>query len=254
MKVFVTGATSGIGLACARRFAKEGASLVVNARRAGTLDDVARDLRAKHGVAVEAVPFDVRVRGEVEAATREHADAFRDVDLLLNNAGLSRGLDTVQEGNPDDWDEMIDTNVKGLLLVTRAVLPGMVARGRGHVVNIGSTAGHWVYRAGAVYCASKHAVRAINEGLRLDVHGTGVRVTSVDPGLVETNFSVVRFHGDKDRAKAVYQGMTPLSPEDVADAVWWAASRPGHVNVQEIVLMPTDQASVRDVIRRNATP
>ncbi len=170
--------------------------------------------------------------------------------MLVNNAGLGRGLEKAQDGNPSDWDEMVDTNVKGLLYVTRAVVPGMVARGRGHVVNIGSVAGHEVYPGGAVYCATKHAVGAITRGLRMDLLGTGVRVSTVDPGMVETEFSIVRFGGDRERAGRVYAGMTPLVADDIADAVLWCATRPPHVNVDEVVIKPTDQASATLVHRR----
>ena len=249
-RAFVTGASSGIGLATARRLAGDGASLVLVARHAHRLEDVAKAIASEHGVSVETLVLDVADPTAVAHAAEARPGAFRNVDVLVNNAGLARGVDPVQVGRPEDWDEMIDTNVKGLLRVTRAILPDMLARRSGHVVNLGSTAGHWVYRGGAVYCATKFAVRAITEALRLDVHGSGVRVTSVDPGLVETEFSEVRFSGDVERAKAVYAGMTPLTPDDVADAIHYAVTRPGHVNVQDIVLMPVDQASVRDVHRR----
>jgi NADP-dependent 3-hydroxy acid dehydrogenase YdfG len=193
--------------------------------------------------AVHAIGLDVRDRAAVEAAIAKLPEAWRAIDVLVNNAGLSRGLDKLYAGKVEDWEEMIDTNVKGLLYVTRAVVPGMVKRGRGHVINMGSTAGEMTYPNGAVYCASKAAERAINDGLRQDVLGTAVRVTSVDPGMVETDFSLVRFHGDEERSAKVYKGLTPLKPEDVADAIVWAATRPAHVNIARVVMTPIDQAN-----------
>ncbi|HEX8430982.1 MAG TPA: SDR family NAD(P)-dependent oxidoreductase, partial [Longimicrobium sp.] len=198
------------------------------------------------------VELDVRDSAAVASTLGALPAEWAEIDVLVNNAGLGRGMEKVQEGSTEGWDEMVDTNVKGLLYVTRAVTPGMVARGRGHVVNIGSVAGHEVYPGGAVYCGTKHAVGAITRGMRMDLLGTGVRVTTVDPGMVETEFSVVRFHGDEERAKKVYADMTPLSPADIADAVLWAATRPAHVNIDEIIIKPTDQASVGLVNRRPA--
>jgi len=245
-RVLVTGATSGIGLATARLFASKGWRVVLHGRDAKKLKAALAGMPA----GTETVRFDVR---DAKAAAKALRAVGDDVDVLVNNAGLARGLEPVQEGQLEGWDETLDVNVKGLLYVTRAVLPGMVQRGRGHVVNLGSTAGHWVYRGGAVYCASKHAVRAITEGLRLDVHGTGVRVSSVDPGIVAgTEFSFVRFKGDKDRARKVYEGFQPLTPQDVAEAIVWVVERPSHVNIQEVILTPTAQASVRDVHRTTA--
>ncbi|HPF34716.1 MAG TPA: SDR family NAD(P)-dependent oxidoreductase [Candidatus Krumholzibacteria bacterium] len=238
--VMITGASAGIGEACARAFAREGARLILAARRTDRLETLAADL----GVPVLALALDVRDRALVEAAVADLPDAWRDVDVLVNNAGLSRGLEPVQEGDPADWEEMIDTNVKGLLWITRAVLPGMVARDRGHVINIGSVSGHDVYPGGAVYCGTKFAVHALTTGIRIDLKGTRVRCTTVDPGMVETEFSLVRFHGDAPRADAVYRNFPPLQPADVADAVVWSAARPAHVNVGEIILWPTDQKTV----------
>lgn len=248
-KVLITGATSGFGLATAERFAKEGWELVLAARRKPELRAVAERLSKAHRVKATDLAFDVRDLGTIRKLEEKSPAAF-DVEVLVNNAGLALGTETLQEGDPEEWDVVIDTNVKGILYMIRAVVPHMLRRGAGHIVNIGSTAGHWVYRGGAVYSATKHAERAINEALRLDIHGSGIRVSSIDPGLVETNFSVVRFRGDKDRAKKVYEGMTPLTPADIADTIWWVVSRPPHVNIQEIILMPTEQASVRDVDRR----
>jgi serine 3-dehydrogenase len=248
--VFITGASAGIGLATARAFAARGRDLVLSARRADLLDEAADAIQAKHDVEVTVLPLDVRDAGAISLMAAADREMLANVDVLVNNAGLARGTEPLQQGNPDEWDEVIDTNVKGLLRLTRAVLPHMLARGSGHVVMLGSTAGHWVYPGGAVYCASKHAVRAITEGLRMDVHGSGVRVTSVDPGLVGgTEFSDVRFRGDHERARKVYEGYQPLTPEDIAETIVWCVERPPHVNIQDIVLTPTAQASVTMVKR-----
>jgi 3-hydroxy acid dehydrogenase / malonic semialdehyde reductase len=246
----ITGASSGIGEACARALGAAGARLLLCARRVVRLERLAAELRAA-SVETHLFQLDVRGRDDVAAAIDGLPDEWRAVDLLVNNAGLSRGLDPIQEGSLDDWEEMIDTNVKGLLYMTRAVVPGMVERGRGHIVNIGSIAGHEVYPKGNVYCGTKHAVRALTRGMQIDLNGTGVRVTSIDPGMVETEFSVVRFHGDQERASAVYNGLTPLSPADVADAVLYCVTRPAHVNIHEMLLMPTDQATATIAHRRS---
>jgi NADP-dependent 3-hydroxy acid dehydrogenase YdfG len=239
----ITGASAGIGEATARRFAAEGADVALWARREDRLMALADELR-RGGVRAHARAVDVRDRDSVDEAA---GALLRDVgtpDILLNNAGLASGLSFVQEGDPEDWDRMIDTNLKGLLNVTRAILPAMVERGTGHVINIGSTAGHQVYPKGNVYNATKFGVKALTEGMNLDVAGTGIRVSSVDPGFVETEFSVVRFHGDEDRAEAVYEGFQPLTAEDVADVVTFVATRPAHVNVHDVVLLPTAQRNV----------
>lgn len=249
--VLITGASAGIGAACARAFAREGARLVLAARRTERLEALAEALRAEHGTECHLVALDVREGEAVAAALGALPAEWAEVDVLVNNAGLGRGMEKLQEGVPADWDEMIDTNVKGLLYTTRALVPGMVERGRGHVVNLGSVAGHEVYPGGAVYCATKHAVDAITRGLRMDLLGTGVRVSTVDPGMVETEFSVNRFRGDEERARRVYANMTPLTPDDIADAVVWCATRPPHVNIDEIILKPTDQASATQVHRRS---
>lgn len=248
--VLITGASSGIGRSCARAFAAAGARLLLAARRIERLERLAAELEAGHGAACRVFELDVRRRAAVEAAVAGLPESWSAIDILVNNAGLSRGLDKVHEGLPDDWDEMVDTNVKGLLYVTRAVLPGMVRRGGGHVINIGSIAGHEVYAGGAVYCATKFGVKAVSRALRLDLNGTGVRVTSVDPGMVETEFSRVRFHGDDVRAAKVYQGFEALRPDDVAEAVVWCASRPARVDIAEIIVMPTAQASTTLVTRK----
>jgi 3-hydroxy acid dehydrogenase / malonic semialdehyde reductase len=241
--VFITGASSGIGAATALAFAAEGARLLLAARRAGKLAEVASMALNKGAPAVHSIDLDVRNHRAVQRAIDELPEEWVAIDVLVNNAGLSRGLDKLYMGKVEDWDEMIDTNVKGLLYVTRAVTPGMVARKRGHVVNMGSTAGELTYPNGAVYCASKAAERAVNDGLRQDLLGTPVRVTSIDPGMVETDFSLVRFRGDAERASKVYKGITPLRAEDVADAILWAVSRPAHVNIARVVLTTINQAN-----------
>ena len=248
--VLVTGASSGIGAACARAFARLGARVAIVARRSGRLATLAGELSAAGAAAVHTLTLDVRDRAAVAAGIAALPDGWSAIEVLINNAGLSRGLDALPSGKVDDWEEMIDTNVKGLLYVDRAVVPGMVERGRGTVVHIGSIAGRQLYPGGSVYCATKHAVRAITDGLRIDVLGTGVRVLSVDPGLVETEFSEVRFRGDNERAQAVYRGLTALSAEDVADVVVFAATRPPHVVLAEALVLPADQASATHVHRR----
>lgn len=248
--VFITGASSGIGRSCARAFAAQGAKLILAARRAERLEDIAAGLKTEHGTAILVLKLDVRDPAAVAAAVAGLTSEWAAIEVLVNNAGLSRGLDKLQEGKLDDWEEMIDTNVKGLLYVSRAVLPGMIERGRGHVINIGSIAGREVYPGGNVYCATKFAVNALSKGLRLDLNGTGVRVSTVDPGLTETEFSVVRFHGEEERAGKVYQGYTPLAPEDIADAVVYCATRPMHVDVAEMLVLPTAQASTTLIHRK----
>ncbi len=241
--VVVTGASAGIGRAVALAFGAAGCRLVLAARRREKLAELERALRERHGAESLAIELDVRDRGAVESTLGALPPAWSEVDLLINNAGLGRGLDKLQEGNPDEWDEMIDTNVKGLLYVTRALLPGMVARKRGHVINIGSVAGREVYPGGNVYCASKFAVKALTRALKVDLLGTPIRVSTIDPGMVETDFSVVRFRGDEERAAKVYQGLKALSAEDIADIALWIAARPPHVDITELVVMPTAQAT-----------
>jgi serine 3-dehydrogenase len=250
--VLITGASSGIGRECARAFAREGARLFLCARRVSRLEEVALELTRMYRADVLWAPLDVRDRSAVEAVIESLPERWRAIDVLVNNAGLSRGLAPISEGETADWDEMIDTNIKGLLYVTRAVLPGMVERQSGHIINIGSIAGREVYRGGGVYCATKWSVRALTQSLRLDLHGTPVRVSTVDPGLVQTEFSTVRFHGDEARAEAVYRDTRPLTPEDVAEVVLFCTTRPAHVTVAEIVVLATDQASATMVHRRSA--
>lgn len=239
--VLITGASSGIGAAIARVFAQAGAKLILVARRQERLEQLADEL-SKFTSAIYLLPMDVCDRAAVESALTNLPASWSSVDILINNAGLSRGLDKLHVGSFQDWEEMIDTNIKGLLYLTRLIVPGMIDRGRGHVVNLGSTAGHYTYPNGNVYCATKAAVRVISEGLKQDLLGTPVRVSCVDPGLVETEFSQVRFRGDTERAKQVYQGLTPLTPADVADVVFFCVTRPPHVNISEVLVMPTDQA------------
>ncbi|MDM9379153.1 SDR family oxidoreductase [Chlorogloeopsis sp. ULAP01] len=252
--IFITGASSGIGAACAKIFAGAGAKLILAARRWERLQNLADALvQTCHDASVQIhlLQLDVRDVRAVESAISNLPSAWSDIDILINNAGLSRGLDKLHEGSFQDWEEMIDTNIKGLLYLTRYIVPGMVERDRGHVVNIGSIAGHQTYPGGNVYCGTKAAVKAISEGLKQDLLGTPIRVTSVDPGMVETEFSEVRFHGDTQRATKVYQGLTPLTADDVADVVFFCVTRPIHVNINEVILMPVDQASTTLVNRQS---
>jgi len=240
--VFITGASSGIGEACAESFAAAGARLILSARRTDRLEALADTLRERHGADLLLLPLDVRDVGVVSRVLADLPESWSRIDVLVNNAGLARGFEPIFEGDTRDWDEMVDTNVKGLLYVTRAVLPGMVERNAGHVINISSIAGDEVYANGVAYCATKAAVDTISYGLRMDLVGTAIRVTNIKPGMVETEFSQVRFHGDNDRAAKVYEGVIPLVAEDVADAVFYAATRPPHVNIDEIKLKCVAQA------------
>jgi serine 3-dehydrogenase len=247
--VLITGASSGFGEATARAFAREGARLILVARRMERLEALAADLKRAYGSQSLCLQIDVGQHKKVGTELEKLPEAWREIDVLVNNAGLSRGLVKLHEGGFHDWDEMIDTNIKGLLAVSRSVIPWMVKRNKGHIINIGSIAGHEVYPNGNVYCATKFAVRAISRGMKMDLSGTPIRVTSVDPGLAETEFSLVRFRGDKDRAVRPYKGLKPLTGEDVAEAIVWCASRPEHVNVTEMVIMPTAQSSTTMVHR-----
>jgi NADP-dependent 3-hydroxy acid dehydrogenase YdfG len=247
---FITGASSGIGAACARAFGRAGARLLLAARRRDRLEALAAEIGGGAPGRVHTLELDVRDQPAVARALASLPAEWAEIDLLINNAGLSRGLAKLHEGEFADWEEMIDTNVLGLLYVTRAVLPGMVARGRGHVINLGSIAGHEPYPGGNVYCASKAAVQALTSGLRMDLVDTPIRVSTIDPGLVETEFSLVRFHGDAPRAAQVYRGLEPLTAEDVAEVVLFCATRPPHVNLAEVLLLPTAQASATLVHRR----
>lgn len=240
--VLITGATSGIGEATALTFANQNCNLIITGRRKERLTELKKLIVSKYKIKVLTLNFDVRKYSEVKKAINSLPMNFKKIDILINNAGLSRGLNKLQDGVLEDWEEMIDTNVKGLLYVSKEVLKVMLKNNSGHIINIGSIAGHEVYPAGNVYCASKHAVDAITKGLRMDLNGTNIRVSTIDPGLVETEFSIVRFRGDKKRAKKVYEGMTPLTPDDVADAILYAASRPQNIVVAEMILLPSAQA------------
>lgn len=238
----ITGATSGIGESCAHKFAQAGYNLIVTARRSDLLASLKRKLE-RQGVEVLPLVFDVRDRQAAHDAIAGLPKEWAEVDVLVNNAGLARGLEPEYEGNMDDWDEMIDTNIRGLLTMTRLIVPAMVARNHGHIINIGSVAGDAAYAGGNVYCATKSAVKSISDGLRIDVAHTKVRVTNIKPGLVETNFSRVRFHGNEDRADKVYQGIKPLTGDDVADVVLYAVQAPEHVQIAEVLVLATHQAS-----------
>lgn len=248
--VLITGATSGIGKAAALQFAGQGSNLVLFARRTDLLVEV-KQLCEANGVTVHTAVCDVRENSSVIAAIAGIPESLQKIDILVNNAGMARGFEPLIAGNPEDWEETLDTNVKGLLFVTREVARQMAERNSGHIINIGSTAGHDVYPNGSVYCASKYAVKAITQALRIEFVAKNIRISTVDPGMVETNFSVVRFSGDKARAENVYKGITPLTPEDVADAIIYVAGRPPHVSINELILTPTAQANSNFVHREN---
>ena len=246
----ITGGTSGIGKATAIALAKNGCNIIITGRREDRLNELKNMLEKEYKVKCLSLLFDIRIQGEVEKAIAELNTFWEKIDILVNNAGLASGFSKLHEGDINDWEKMIDTNIKGLLYITRAVVPGMVSRGSGDIVNIGSIAGHEVYPGGNVYCATKHAVTALTKGLRLDLFDTPIRVSTVDPGLVETEFSIVRFHGDQNRAKSVYTGMTPLTGEDIADNVVFIVTRPPHVQIAEIIVFPTAQAASTTVHRK----
>jgi len=248
--VFITGASSGIGAACARIFGQNGAKLLLCARREDRLKKLTEELRSDFGTDSYTFQLDVRNRNSVDATLERIPDEWKKIDVLINNAGLARGLSKLHEGLIDDWDEMIDTNIKGLLYICRKIIPGMIDRQKGDIINIGSIAGHEVYPGGAAYCASKHAVDALTKGLRMDLLGTPLRVCTVDPGLVETEFSIVRFHGDKELADNVYRGMRPLTGDDVAETIYYCASRPPHIQIAEVIMFPTAQRSATMVSRK----
>ena len=246
--VLITGATAGIGEACARLFAEQKVNLILVARRAEKLKQLAEDLSLEFGIHIKTIIADVRQKKEVALLESLPAD-WKKVDVLINNAGLSLGLDPIDKGETDDWDTMIDTNVKGLLYVTRIVSPWMVNRKFGHIINIGSIAGKETYANGNVYCATKHAVDSLNKAMRIDLLPYGIRVTAIHPGAVETEFSEVRFKGDINRAKKVYEGFEPLYAQDIAEAIWFAVSRPAHVNINDMLIMPTAQANTNHLIK-----
>lgn len=240
--IFITGATSGIGEGCARKFAAMGSNLILNGRNTEKLESLKKELTTQ-GVEVLTLPFDVRDRKAMQQAVDSLQGQWKHVDVLINNAGLVIGMDKEHEGSLDEWDIVIDTNIKALLAMTRLIVPGMVERGCGHVINIGSIAGDAAYAGGSVYCATKAAVKALSDGLRIDLVDTPVRVTNIKPGMVETNFSVIRFRGDQDKADAVYKGIRPLTGDNIADVVYYAASAPAHVQIAEVLVMPTYQAT-----------
>jgi len=246
----ITGATSGIGEACAHVFAREGYNLVLTGRRLERLEKLANHLNKKYDVEIAIASFDVRDRAQVTENLAGIPAQWKNVDVLINNAGLSQGLDPIQNGNIDDWETMIDTNVKGLLYVSRIVSNWMIENGKGHIINLGSIAGKEVYLNGNVYCATKHAVDALNKGMRIDLLPHGIKVTAIHPGAVETEFSEVRFKGDKERAKKVYDGFEPLVAADIAETIWFVASRPPHVNINDLVIMPTAQATAGNIFRK----
>jgi 3-hydroxy acid dehydrogenase / malonic semialdehyde reductase len=243
-KALITGATAGIGLATSELLASEGYELILCGRRGERLKALQKKFDRSH-----ILEFDISSRESCESAISQNSALFEGLDLLFNNAGLAKGVDPIQEGNFDDWDAVIDTNVKGLLYLTRLILPYMLKAKRGHIINMGSVAGRWTYPRGTIYCATKFAVRAISEGLRLDLMGTPIRVSNIEPGMVETEFTKVRL-GDEERAKAVYKGMKPLTASDIAECVLWCLNRPAHVNIQELVIFPTDQAAISNVSRQ----
>ena len=247
--VLITGATSGIGEACARKFAQNGDKVILTGRNQARMTAIADELKAQ-GAEVLTLMFDVRDREAARKAIESLPAEWQEIDVLVNNAGLALGLEPEFEGNSDDWDGMIDTNVKGLLTMTRLIVPGMVARDRGHVINMGSVAGDAAYAGGNVYCATKAAVKALSDGLRIDVANTAVRVTNLKPGLVETNFSNIRFHGDEERAANVYKGIKPLTGDDIADVAVYAANAPAHVQIAEVLILATHQASGSVIVRK----
>ena len=247
--VMITGATSGIGLGCARKFAENGDKLILTGRKEQLLEEIRQELTAK-GTEVLTLTFDVRDRAAATRAINSLPEEWSNIDVLVNNAGLALGLEPEYEGSFDDWETMIDTNIKGLLTMTRLIVPGMVARDCGHIINIGSVAGDAAYANGNVYCATKSAVKTITDGLRIDVASSAVRVTNLKPGLVETNFSNTRFHGDTERAANVYKGIQPLTGDDIADVAVYAANAPAHVQIAEVLILATHQGSGSVIVRK----
>lgn len=247
---FVTGATAGIGKATAEVFAQNGWDVIITGRRKERLEEAARNLKEDYKIEVLQLCFDVRDLKQVESAVNSLPEKWKKINVLVNNAGLAVGLSTIQEGAIDDWERMIDTNIKGLLYMTRNIAPLMIKNGTGHIINIGSIAGKEVYANGNVYCATKHAVDALNKGMRIDLLPHHIKVSAVNPGMVDTEFSLVRFKGDEERAKKVYSGLKPLSAEDIAETIFWVASRPAHVNINDIIIMPAVQANATTSIRK----
>lgn len=250
MIALITGATAGIGKATAELFAKNGYNIIITGRRKERLDEFSAHLKSTYKVDVLSLSFDVRKLAEVESAIASIPNNWKKINVLVNNAGLAVGLGPIQEGIVDDWERMIDTNIKGLLYITRTIAPIMIENGYGHIVNIGSIAGKEVYANGNVYCATKHAVDALNKAMRIDMLPHGIKVTGIHPGMVETEFSIVRYKGDEERAKNVYKGLQPLTAEDIAETIYWAASRPAHVNISDLIITPTVQANATNTIRK----
>jgi 3-hydroxy acid dehydrogenase / malonic semialdehyde reductase len=248
--VFISGASSGIGKYTAEIFARNGYDLIVTGRRKERLNELSDSIKKNYKVDVLPLCFDIREIKQVEKAVSGLQDKWSSVDILVNNAGLAAGLNPIQEGNIDDWEQMINTNIKGLLFLTRNISPIMVKQGHGHIINIGSIAGKEAYANGNVYCATKHAVDALNKSMRIDLLPYGIKVSAVNPGMVETEFSLVRHKGDAEKAKKTYSGLVPLTPEDIAETIYWIASRPAHVNINDILIMPTAQANATTAIRK----
>lgn len=249
--VFITGASSGIGEACARKFASQGANLILNARNMSKLVELKNELTTTYNIQVHLLPFDVRDRSLATSAIQSLPDEWKSIDILINNAGLVIGIDKEFEGDLEEWDIVIDTNIKGLLTVTRLIVPGMLKRGKGHIINIGSIAGEAAYPGGNVYCATKAAVRMLSDGLRIDLVDTPLRVTNIKPGMVETSFSLIRYRGNKEAADNFYKGIRPLTGDDVAESVYFAAAAPPHVQIAEILIMPTNQATGTISFKKN---
>ncbi|MGB4293283.1 MAG: SDR family oxidoreductase [Bacteroidales bacterium] len=248
--IMITGATAGFGRATAKKFAENGYNVIITGRRTERLDEVKKELGKNKGIKVLPLNFDVRKRYEVEDIINEMPDEWKNIDILVNNAGLAVGLDPIDRGNIDDWDRMVDTNIKGILYVTRAVVPFMVARKTGHIFNISSIAGKEEYENGNVYCATKHAVDSLSRSMRIDLLKHNIKVTNIAPGMAETEFSLVRFKDDRKRAKEVYRGVDPLTAEDIADVIYWCATRPPHVCINDITITPLQQANVHHINRR----
>jgi len=248
--VMITGATAGFGEATAHEFAKNGYDIIITGRRKERLNALTEELSKKHGAEVFALNFDVRNNAETQKSIHSLPAKWQNIDVLVNNAGLASGFGPVQNGDTEDWDKMIDTNVKGMLYVTRCVAPMMIKNKKGHIINIGSTAGKEAYLNGNVYCATKFAVDALTKSMRIDMLPHGIRVSSVCPGMAETEFSVVRFHGDKDKAKNVYKGLQPLTATDISDVIYYVASRPANVNISDIVVTPLAQANTNNILRK----
>lgn len=249
MTVFITGATSGIGKQTALEFAKNGYNIIITGRRQERLTDLKQFIESNYTVLVLDLCFDVTNENQVKLAIDSLSGEFKNIDILVNNAGLAAGLNSIQDGNINHWEQMINTNIKGLLYVTKYISNKMIANKKGHIINIGSIAGKEVYANGNVYCATKHAVDALNKGMRIDLLPHGIKVSAINPGMVETEFSIVRFDGDEERAKKVYENIVPLKPEDIAETIYWMATRPAHVNINDLIIMPTIQASATNVLR-----